>query len=520
MNLNNVHDTKNNIDIEEYNIEEKKIVYTLKFILLELENLFIEKNKCKKRIKNLQNDCKEIIQLKKQNVDRYNARLKNLILEKEKLENLLKKEDSQSYLGISTFGNSIPRNMNNLITNHNNDNNTSTNSNVNYNLDVVYNKINNDIINLSKENPIRYRSEKKKYFNNYESDNNNINIFTNCNNNNHLYSTTKNNTYDKNLKKNLGNNSNYHNQNIQKLTSIIYKIAAVNDRIDRINNIHESALSEINFSEKILNKQMKNIESSINRIKIQLCEKEYDSFNKNIINNDEENKSYDSIEELRKEFENNLNFNLKEFFHEHNENFYKMDQYKNTVTLPIEETDCNEITNTNNTIGDLIDNQTKIIDINKTFEYPKNIINTDHCKKLEIKIFEKMHSMKKQIEDKDRRLKNIQVENLKKQKLIEELQRKIENRINIFSLPDRESYLNIYNNNDSIIKKEDYYCNFVNDYSKNISLDYVDNKNENNNLVNINKNIYNISLTSKRIYSEKKSFKNHRYKLPPTNKKK
>jgi hypothetical protein len=96
-------------------IKEKKIVDKVKNFLGELESLFLEKNRCEKRMNILLNDKKEIITLKNQNIERYTVRLNNLILTKTKIEEAIKNEES---LIINLNNNNINTNAN-LNTNSN-----------------------------------------------------------------------------------------------------------------------------------------------------------------------------------------------------------------------------------------------------------------------------------------------------------------------------------------------------------------------------------------------------------------
>lgn len=156
-NYNNNLSTLNNYDskiskVENKNLVEDKIIMnTLKVALGELEKLFIEKNKCQKRMNNLQIDKKEIIQLKKQNLERYNLRLKALKTAKLRIENTLKQEEPQSMFVLNTLGNcnpsSIVNQKNIAINNDYSPLNTIGNINVNKSNNNYYNSLilNNDI---------------------------------------------------------------------------------------------------------------------------------------------------------------------------------------------------------------------------------------------------------------------------------------------------------------------------------------------------------------------------------------
>ena len=74
--------------------EEKKYLNKVKNLLGELEYLFLEKNKCTKRLTNLKNDKKEIINLKEKNLERFTTRLNKLLQKKLTLENTVKDERS------------------------------------------------------------------------------------------------------------------------------------------------------------------------------------------------------------------------------------------------------------------------------------------------------------------------------------------------------------------------------------------------------------------------------------------
>lgn len=513
----------------------------MKFVLLDLEKLFLEKNKCQKRMKNLQNDKKEIIQLKKQNLERYNLRLKALINAKNRLEIILKQEENTNNLNSS--GATKPQNSfyAKLNTSSNIENNNNNTNNYNFN---NYNNNNNihSALATNPENPLRSSCEMKS---DYNTNGSTGNLKSAAASNNFLNTSPNLNVIDKSFKinantgairiENLNNsasisnskekyltaNTNNYNQNIQKLTAIIYKISAVNERIERMNNLHESTLSEINLSEDIIIKQMKSIEASINRIKMQLTNSDYQTAKKDFD---------DSIEDLRKELiENNFitlnNNNL-------NKNFAK-NEIENI-------TECNEVNNTtNNTVANMISNLNTNVNIMNDNNLSLNFDN-NNIKKVE-KLFEKMYEMKRILEDKDRKLKNIEIENLNKEKLIQDLQKKFDININkgyLLKQNSDETNNNFNRNsikNDSLrIKNEDYYCNYGNE--KNITLEKSDSKkdnitnplgrsNKNNNYVNINNTIYNISLTPQKINnadasSEKKPSSTHKYKLPPTNKKK
>jgi len=538
-NFNNNLTTLNNNDTKIYknenkNFNEDKIIMNkLKVALLDLEKLFLEKNKCQKRMKNIQIDKKEIIQLKKQNLERYNLRLKALKTAKLRIENTLKQEELQSYSVLNTLGNCNPSsllNQKNIASNNDNYSPLNTIGNINVN------KSNNNYYNSLILNPdihVTSSYDKKNESNNYGSSGN-----TNNNNCNYINTSPNVNVSDKSFKingvlvnnkdinnstsistskeKNITANSNNYNQNVQKLTAIIYKITAVNERIERMNNLQESTLSEINLSEDILFKQMKNIEASINNIKMQLTNSSYSP--------KKEKGNYESIEALKKEFENNFFNNLNLIT-------------KNENTITVENNECNEILATNNFVSNLDNN------FNQQPNNNGNIF-TDNKSKLD-KLFEKMYEMKMQLEEKESRLKNIENDNLNKEKLIKNMQKKLDlnsnrnnfNRLNIDEANESFDKGRNEANNDSIkIKNEDYFCNIG--YDRNLSFDNSKNinknnedKNEkiiksNNNLVNItNNNIYNISLTPKKINTkndsvEKKLKNQQKNNLPPPYKKK
>lgn len=499
--------------------EDKKIVKTLKFVLVDLEKLFLEKNKCQKRMNNLQNDKKEIIQLKKQNLDRYNLRIKALVAAKNRLENILKQEENYNNNILNSSGN--VKTMNsfyaklNTITNIENTNSYTNN--------------NNSELAINSDNLLRSSCEKKcEYGTNGSAGN-----IKPTSNYNHL--NTSPNLNDKSLKingnlanikienvnnsasvsnskeKNITANTNNYNQNIQKLTAIIYKISAVNERIERMNNLHESTLSEIYLSEEILIKQMKNIEASINRIKMQLTNSDYETSAKKDL--------YESIENLKKEFFEN---NYVTLSNKINNNLNKQENASN-----VENTELFENQNqnaTNNTLANLNSNLNTNVNFN---DHINLTADNNYNKKLE-NLFDKMTELKKILEDKEIKLINAEMDNYNKEKLIQDLQKKIDSNNHLHR--NKSSF----KNDNSKIKNEDYYCNYGND--KNLNLENSDSKkshycnsinksSKNNSYVNINNTFYNISLTPQKINisnasSEKKHNSTQKYRLPPTDKKK
>lgn len=98
---------------------------------------------------NLQNDKKEIITLKNQNLERYKTRLNALHLTKSKIEATIKSEEN-IYNPVGTFGN------NNMNFASSQANTTSTNL-------TIKNKLNSDLeITNSKDNLIKSQCETNK----------------------------------------------------------------------------------------------------------------------------------------------------------------------------------------------------------------------------------------------------------------------------------------------------------------------------------------------------------------------
>lgn len=132
----------------------------VKKLLGELESLFLEKNRCGKRMNNLQTDKKEIITLKNQNLERYTKRLKELISTKSNLEKTIKNEE-----------NSYNPPVGNLINNNSLLNTSSTNQ-------TTKNKLNSDLLenSNSKDNSLlKSQCETNKNENNSYNINNLIN---------------------------------------------------------------------------------------------------------------------------------------------------------------------------------------------------------------------------------------------------------------------------------------------------------------------------------------------------------
>jgi len=530
-NTSNIYDSKIKTETENFN-DDKRIVHTLKFVLLDLERFFLEKNKCQKRMKNLLNDKKEIIQLKKQNLDRYNSRLKALFSARNRLENILKQEENINNLNSSGAARQqifFNAKINTLSNTENNTNNNNSN---------IY-----TAIATNADNPLRSSCEKKSDYNSIGSSGNSkptagLNNLTTMPNltvadksfkmnsntaNNKIENLNNSSSISNSKEKYQPANTNNYNQNIQKLTAIIYKISAVNERIERISNLHESTLSEIDLSEEILIKQMKNIEASINRIKKQLSNSDYHSAKKDF---------NDSIELLRKELLENNFLSLNNIKNNNNNN-----NNTNLAKNDIENTECDKIYNTtNNTVADMARNLNTNVNVNDN-----NLsLNTDNNKKVE-KLFDKIYEMKRLLEDKDAKLKYIQTDNSNKEKLIQDLQKKIDYNFNKVYLNKQNSdeannnlNRNSFKTDNNKIKDEDYYCNYGNEKKLNLEIhnskqDNLDNpilkSDKNNSFVNINNTIYNISLTPQKNNSvnpssEKINNSSYKNKLPPTNKKK
>ena len=272
----------------------------LKNLLNEIENLILDKKKLEKRLQTLDNEKKEVLQLKKQTLERYKTQLSNLISTKLKLENNIKFDDS-SLLIMNNFGNNISQFASKLKSK---DKNTTYESNEDK---YSPNKTNNRELSLNFLNTCPNLHE------------NIIKLNINTNTNNNISSINI-------QEKTLPNiNSSNNKQKIQQLTAINFKISAVNERIDRMNNVHETTLIEIKYSEELIMNQMKNIENSINSLKTNIFSPELQKNNNEEGNSEEYTKKiFDNSRENNKvnnKLDKNINYNnekIEEIFEEIN----------------------------------------------------------------------------------------------------------------------------------------------------------------------------------------------------------
>lgn len=552
--------------------EEQIFVNNLKFVLLDLEKLFLEKNRCQKRMKNLQSEKNEMIQIKNKSIERYQIRKDSILAALSCLEKTLKTEE-QNYC-ITTADDKIKINSENR------------------NIDCINKNPRNKNSSTNDNNSI----QKTEFYTNSiycnTTANHHGNISSNINPCERSFNNSANTTSIASSKhKKLGYNSNNYNQNIQKLTSLTFKLCAVNERLERLSKMYENTLIEISSSEEILNQQMSNIEAAINKVKFQLptCnqyltsktpdEKPLDALrrelednfltkkNKNSEYKESEDKCISMIEQNLKSLNDN-NSHIKTY-HTNKKNFMNFD--KDVVT----KTKNNNLFSSYN--NDNINISSKILNT-EIFEnrfYNDNLTESNDSilkkcllgEKFDL-IFDKIFQMKNELEDKQRRLSMYEQQNLNKDLLISKLENKItsiekkrgnsksyslNNFIsktnsdenielkNISNYEDRHTYVKFQDtdffgniNKDKIIlldngvKKDSSGKSIISNISKKSNNSNNSNNNSgcgNTKFVNVNNTIYNISLNPKKlilpsnkIESTPKSFRHSN--LPPTNKKK